>query len=242
MKRKIILTICALFLTFSLSLNCFAHQPRLVKDSFINVKNPEISQAFYGELTGQPHTYEFESEEEFKLYLGILVPYLPDIDKDVSAQVFHLTPQEKKTLFYLKDNKAEWEIYFDKFAGDHYFIGPELKNEAYIGDPPQGIVMDPGTYQVKVYSPDNEGKYVLVIGELEKFPLHEIFKSVIALPKIKSEFFEKPAYTAYFNYVGLIIFGFIIIITVLIIYLVWLIRKLKQKHDKKSTKKRKKNK
>ncbi len=55
--KKYILTICIL-LTFGF---VSAHQPRLIFDKFagqmINIKNPEISQAFYGILSGQENVF-----------------------------------------------------------------------------------------------------------------------------------------------------------------------------------------
>jgi hypothetical protein len=36
---------------------CSAHQPRLADSNYIQVVNPEISQAFYGELKGGPTEY-----------------------------------------------------------------------------------------------------------------------------------------------------------------------------------------
>ena len=35
----------------------FAHQPRITEDGKIDVVNPEISKAYYGELKGGPHIY-----------------------------------------------------------------------------------------------------------------------------------------------------------------------------------------
>ena len=41
----------------------FAHQPRLVNDRpSIIVRDPEISQAFYARLAGDPQTYDIRSD------------------------------------------------------------------------------------------------------------------------------------------------------------------------------------
>jgi len=65
----------------------FAHQPRIVSEEMTQIENPEVSQAFYTELKGEPDYYQIESEEPFKLYVEILVPDLEGIDKDVSVEI-----------------------------------------------------------------------------------------------------------------------------------------------------------
>ena len=74
MKLKFILgLILFLFLATPVS----AHQPEYVGSNIkINVTNPEISKAYYGELNGQPAVYTIESQKEFKFYVNILVPDL----------------------------------------------------------------------------------------------------------------------------------------------------------------------
>lgn len=51
-----------------------AHQPRLVSSDEIEVLDPEISKAYYGELTGEPHTFIINSDKEFSIYLNLLIP------------------------------------------------------------------------------------------------------------------------------------------------------------------------
>jgi hypothetical protein len=80
-----------------------AHQPRIVSQDLIEVQNPEISQAFYGELQGQPVLFRIDSSEPFVLYLNLLVPDLPEIDKDVSARVYF----QDEEIFFLDGLGAE---------------------------------------------------------------------------------------------------------------------------------------
>ncbi|MEI8009427.1 MAG: hypothetical protein WCI00_09025 [bacterium] len=58
----------------------FAHQPRLVFNQpigqVVNIKNPEVSQAFYGILSGQEDVYQIVSNTGFLLYIDIVVPKL----------------------------------------------------------------------------------------------------------------------------------------------------------------------
>jgi predicted membrane protein len=65
MRKNIIFCFLAAMLLLGIS---FAHQPRLVsqtageKPVAIQVQNPEISQAFYGELKGSVDTYEIDAK------------------------------------------------------------------------------------------------------------------------------------------------------------------------------------
>jgi len=187
-----------------------AHQPRIVSDEVTLIENPEVSQAFYSNLNAKPEYYQIKSEKEFKLYVGILVPDLENIGKDISVEVFteHIHTEkenndskEHEIILLLNGLEHNWTYYFEEFAGDSYYKGPE-----------KSLYLDAGIYNIKVYSPDNEGKYVLVVGEKEEFPLHEIINMIFTLPGLKKDFFEKSPFTAFFNRVGLFLIIFIVFI------------------------------
>jgi hypothetical protein len=76
-------------------------------------------------------------------------------------------------------------------------------------------MQDPGSYKIQVYSPDNQGKYVLAVGDREVFPFRELIKTYLVLPRLKSEFFGKSSLSAYSNIMG--IFLVIILLITLII-------------------------
>ncbi|MBW2995286.1 hypothetical protein KY312_02955 [Candidatus Woesearchaeota archaeon] len=193
-----------------------AHQPRITSDDITIIENPEISQAFYAELEGGPHTYEINSDENFSLYVGILVPAIEGIEKDVSAQI----TLDSRPYHYLNASQSEWLEFYEEFAGDLYYSGPELgANEPL--EAPKGISAAAGQYLITVSSPDNLGKYVLVVGEKEEFPLSEMLNSVISLPKIK-RFFNKSPFTAYFNRIGLFLLVPLLFVLILIGVVVYL--------------------
>lgn len=226
---KKFLSIIILFI-FS-SVYAFAHQPRLVKESQIEVENPTVSKAYYAELTGEPDIYTIKSTEAFDLYIGILVPAIEGIDKDVSAEIL----KDGEKLYFLDGENFEWHEWFEPFSGDDYFYGPELKNPNSTGPHPSGINVEAGTYEVHITSPDNKGKYVMAIGEKEEFPIDEITNVLFILPELKSDYFEKSIFSAYYNLSGAF-FLFIIVIVALIIFIGLKIRK-KFKKKKKRTKK-----
>ena len=204
----------------------FAHQPRLVEGNFIEVKNPEISQAFYGELAGEPAYYKIESDKPFNLYVGILVPDIPDIGKNVSAEIYLEKEGQKELLALLDGLNHSWPGYHEEFANDDYFWGPEFRDENAEEFIPKGIRVESGVYLVKVFSPDNQGKYVFVVGEKEEFPAGEIINTIKILPKLKSDFFGKSAWSAFFNRIGLfLIIPLLIIIAVFSLLLALIIKK-----------------
>lgn len=213
-KRVLVLVFMLVLVSASVS----AHQPRLVTQSMTAVKNPEISQAFYGELKGHPDYFQIVSDKDFKLYVGILVPDLPNIQKDVSVNI--ITPNG--TYVLLNGSSFKWTPFYEEFANDNYYQGPEFRMNA-----------TKGTYTIKVFSPDNKGKFSLAIGETESFPLNEIVNTIVVLPKIKQQIFEKPAYTAFFNKIGLFIFGPALVFVLVVVLVVWLIVKLLKKGKKK---------
>jgi len=210
-----------------------AHQPRIVSEEVTHIENPEVSQAFYTELKGEPDYYQIKSEEPFKLYVGILVPDLEGIDKDVSVDIrrkdLHIGEklakeyEEVEPLVILSGLEYEWTRWYEPFGGDWYWEGPELRSNPPEEELPEGVEVDEGIYTIKVFSPDNEGKYALAVGEREEFPLNEIVQTLFVLPRLKAEFFERSPWTAYFNLVGVflaisigILIGIIVAVLVLV--------------------------
>ncbi|NIO19886.1 MAG: hypothetical protein GTN76_03890, partial [Candidatus Aenigmarchaeota archaeon] len=197
-----------------LSAGVSAHQPRLVSGDVVMIRNPEVSQAFYGELKGKHDHYNIIEEEGFDLYVSILVPDLPGIGKDVSVAIEPIDEIDNNFIYFLNGTDFQWERYYEEFGGDWYYQGPDIK--AGVG---------PGGYDIHVMSTDNLGKYVLVVGQIESFPLDELINTIFTMPSLKQDFFEKPAYTAYFNLIGLFIFGPVILVLVILVMIFLFFRK-----------------
>ena len=175
----------------------WAHQPRLVgSEEEIMVTLPEISKAYYGQLAGTPATYHIEADTDFRLYVNILVPDIKGIEKDVSVKII----KHGTVISHLDGINSDWKAFFEPFAGDHYFRGPEYAQ-----------VQGPGSYQLQVYSPDNQGKYVLAVGDQESFPFTEVVKTYCVLPRLKSEFFGKSPFFAFSNRMGMFL-GFMLLV------------------------------
>ena len=200
----------------------YAHQPRISFGSGhpltdpVVVKKPEISKAYYGELTGTPDYYQIDSLMPFKFYLNILVPDEPNARLDMNVQVMI----GSKPLFMMRGQGYKWENFREEFARDSYLKGPELQ---------QNIA--PGKYYIKVYNRDNYGKYCLVIGKIESFSVNQIIKTAFTLPGIKVHFFAKPAYSAFLNPIGLFLLAYLLISLAVIWVIVFLIRRInKRRH------------
>lgn len=199
MKKKTALVLITIFSIFGIASLASAHNPRLVynQDALaekpIIINNPDISQAFYGRLKGWEEYYQFTLTSNQDVYLETLVPDVKDVGKNISAELIDVT--DGKTIEVLDAKTSEWPPYFEEFAGDHYFSGPTST-----------INLDPGTYQIKVYNENNEGKYVLVIGKKELFTPKEVLNTIVNLPALKT-YFNKSPLSAYFNYVGLFMLG-----------------------------------
>jgi hypothetical protein len=169
----------------------FAHQPRFVGDQpSVVVRDPEVSQAFYARLTGNPQTYHIKSEAPLRLYVNLLVPDIAGIETDYEAAIFRETGGEPELLARLEGKTHPWRPFFEPFGGDRYLLGPEYDEQ-----------VPAGAYAVVITSPDDTGKYVLAVGKIEKFPPKAMARTLVALPRLK-RYFGKSPLTAYFNLSG----------------------------------------
>lgn len=173
--KVIPLTFFAMLLVPSLA---FAHQPRITESRLTQVPSPEISKAYYGKLTGEPDVYVIKASEPFDLYVNVLVPDIAGQKKDVSAVVIKDGDTEKP-LAVLEGINFEWKKFYEPFGADTYWMGPEYKARA-----------EAGTYEIRVWSSNNDSKYSLAIGEIEAFDGKEGLNALTVIPELKRDFFE----------------------------------------------------
>lgn len=214
------------FLIFSAVFLCLpfavlAHNPRLVNgvDS-VSVQNPEISQAFYGQLKGEAQIFEINSDKDFNLYVGVLVPKMPEVNKGISAEIYRSLESDMELIAALDGSRYAWTEVYEPFGGDYYWRGPEAKQR-----------VPAGKYIIRVFSGfettchpelsvkpclENQGKYSLVIGETEYFPPEEIWNTLVTLPVIKQYFFNKNPLTMFWSYIGLSLLAVIILLAAII--------------------------
>ncbi|MFA6228022.1 MAG: hypothetical protein WC668_02445 [Patescibacteria group bacterium] len=208
MKKNLILVLVAAGLLTAVSVS--AHQSRLAyrmtaaKDAPIVITNADVSQAFYGQLKGEIDYYDLQLASPLDFYFQILVPDIADIRTSLIAQ---LNDSNGKPLAVLNGLGYPWQKFHEDFAGDDYLQGPEKK-----------ISLPAGDYRLMVSSPNNLGKYVLVVGEKESFPLGESLKTLRLLPGLK-KFFNKPLWAIYEGRIGsgLLVATLIVLAVILLI-------------------------
>lgn len=179
--KKRILPLLLLLILWPVSV--FAHQPQLVGPSPVNVTDPEISKAYYGELKGQPDIFTISSETPFNLYVNILEPDLADQPQNTSAVIIK-DGNEANPVAMLNGMNFEWTRFWEPFGADSYWKGPEFRTRT-----------EAGKYEIRVLNTMNRGKYVLAIGETEAFGLKETIDALKIVPQLKSGFFRESPIT-----------------------------------------------
>jgi hypothetical protein len=197
-----------------------AHQPRLVYNENLSMEtpkeihNPQISQAFYADLKGSPEYYSM-SEPDFNLYLQILSPAIADARTDFIVEIAHYSD-----LIILNGTNYSWTKFHEDFANDDYFQGPEIEFNAS------------GEYLIKVSNSDNTGKYVLVVGKEEAFPLNEAINAYVSMPQLK-RYFNKSILTSFYNILGIFLLIILIILAVLVYLTLIVIRKIRKNRSRR---------
>lgn len=198
------LSLCVIGGGFLAAQSVSAHQPQVVNDATTTtVTSPEISKAYYAELTGQPAHYRFTADTEFVLYVNVLIPDIQGVTEDYSVTI----NRDGNVVATLDPGSEAWKKFDEPFGHDVYRMGPEYRATGQSGQ-----------YDIVVTSPDNQGKYVLAIGEAESFPLSEIIRTMKELVGVK-KFFGKSAWAVFespFIYGPAIVLALIIAVVVFV--------------------------
>lgn len=222
--HKITLYIFAFLFLFASS-GVSAHQPQIIynQKGDIQINNPEISQAFYDELKGQPREYFINFPAQggpasgWELYINILVPDPENRDGRYSVKV----SSEKDGVEQLISStelvdEESWQSFYEPFGRDYYLKGPELEQQ-----------LSAGKYKIEVYSADNLGKYVLAVGKQESYNWQSILNIYWQLPLLKIEFFKTSVLQFFltpFGIGGVAAIGALLIFLALIGYFISLIK------------------
>ena len=196
-----ILTLISFFVLVGWNLEVCAHQPRLVDAEKINITNPEISKAYYGKLSGKPHTYIINTSSAIDLYVNVLVPFIEGPGKNVTVKIF----KGAQNLGNLIPGKEDWETFFEPFGQSMYWKGPEFKQHT-----------DAGKYKILVESNEKNIRYVLATGEIEAFDGKEGLRAILLIPELKKNFFEESPISFIFSPLG---WGYILILQLLALLL-----------------------
>jgi len=224
----------AIFSFFTAGSAVFAHQPDLIflKQGDVQINNPETSQAFYDELTGNPKNYFITSAKDFNLYINLLVPEIANKDGRYSANIFLVKDNIEEKIALLDGATVEWSEFYESFGRDYYLKGPELEKP-----------LPAGKYKIEIFSTDqttmpiNTGKYVLAVGKTESYNIRSFLNIYWQIPTLKIKFFQTSVWQFFltpFGIIGIAIIGLFIIILAILNYLIALIRQ-KIKHAKAKT-------
>jgi hypothetical protein len=137
-------------------------EPMTVESPYI-IEEPEHSKAIFSELDGDPHYYQIVSPTPFKFYAGLTAPKLETCDL---SQTFDLEilDYNRNQIDERSGGSMEWWPWYEEYGKTWYWVGPEIGK-----DFKSDRVYEAGTYYVKVSSSGNVGKYVLAVGDEERF-------------------------------------------------------------------------
>ena len=120
--------------------------------------DPEHTERILGELNNAPEMYEVKSDTDFTLTVEIrAVPgelAVPEFSGIIVRQKEQLGVEE---VARMKAKDASWTQVVDGTTGLVYQSGPYWSEK-----------VKAGTYHIEVSTPDNAGKYILVIGNKEE--------------------------------------------------------------------------
>jgi len=192
----------------------------------IQISNPEISQSFYDDLKGKPRDYFIDSSKNFELYINLLVPDPEDRDGRYSADVILLKGNQEQKIYSLDGNSFNWQEFYESSTRDYYLKGPELDEK-----------LPAGKYRIEIFSKDNQGKYVLVVGKKEFYDAQSILNIYWQLPLLKITFFKTSVLQFFltpFGVAGIGAIGAVLIFLALINYFIGSIKQF-IKHNRAKT-------
>ena len=185
MKKSLSLILFLIFCT-----QIHAHKPVLNENSSYppdapyEIEDPEISKAIYSTLSGDPHFYRIQSEEDFDFYSGILAAKIGDCALE-SKFSFEVLDSDFHLLYLADGENFEWTPWYEEYGKQWYWNGPEIgQNFA------SNKVFKAGTYYIKVFNDTNTGQYILAVGDIEKFSLTDIVGLIFSMGAIENAFWE----------------------------------------------------
>ena len=188
--RVVFVSIALIALVVAMPGEASAHQPRIPVGADVTIFDPEVSKAYYTTLDGRGHTYRIRAKAPFDLNVSITVPAISGQGTDISAVIVR-ADGNGGNLAILNGVAHQWTKFFEPFGFSDYLQGPEYRGRA-----------DPGEYEIRVTSPLNDRKYVLVVGEIEAFDFEETVNALDLVPLIKRDFFGETPATFLFSPMG----------------------------------------
>jgi hypothetical protein len=162
---------CALFIASAVT----AHTPVLDMNSksvsapYV-IDDAEHSKAIFSALDGDPDFYKLVEGQPFDFYVGITAAKIEGCALK-SQFSFDVYDSSMKLLDKRDGSKFEWWAWYEKWGKKWYWVGPQIGADFKSTDQ-----YSAGTYYIKVYNKDNKGKYVLAVGDDERFGIGTMLK------------------------------------------------------------------
>lgn len=184
----------SVLLATSLATSAAAHAP-VINDGSVamtvaapfEISEPEHSKAIFSELTGAPQAYRIVADQPFRFYAGLTAPKLDscDLQQTFDLQVFDAN---QKRIDSRKGDSVAWWAWYEEFGKTWYWVGPEIGKD-FKGDRQYPA----GTYYIQVSNATNSGKYVLAVGDEERFGIGTIASMVLngTMGKIRNGWWDE---------------------------------------------------
>ncbi len=138
--------------------------PKTVDAPFV-IDDAEHSKAIYAILDGDADYYRIEESQPFDFYVGITAAKLETCNLRQSFS-FEILDENLNVIDSRDGTTHAWYPWFEEFGKKWYWVGPEIGQ-----DFASTTVYPAGTYYVRVFNQTNTGKYVLAVGDDERFGL-----------------------------------------------------------------------
>ena len=160
-------------------------------ESSLNIPDPQISWAMYGELENNVLFYKFVADEKEPVYVSLVIPALEGLE-EFSPSIAVITEQENIGPIILYTNEKNTSLPFalpDGYAGivfdydgkfsDNVFYEPFTQVNYWERQEIRITSVNPGQYYLAVFDTSENGKFTLAVGEIEDFSKANFFDSFV---------------------------------------------------------------
>jgi hypothetical protein len=166
-----------------------AHTPVLdlgakSREAPYEIAEPEHSKAIFAELAGQPDFYRITSERAFDFYAGITVAKVEGCPL-VTTFSLDVLDAAGRRIDGRDAGAAPWRPWYEEFGKTWYWLGPEIG-----ADFKATRQLPAGTYYLKVHNAANKGRYVLAVGDQERFGLKTLLTITGTMREARARFWN----------------------------------------------------
>lgn len=216
---KKIFWLVLLFSFLALPKSVFGYQIDIVSQKIgdTQILNPEVSQRFFDELKGEPKNYIINSDKDFILNVSLLIPEPTTKDNGFYLEVYSVENGQDSVLVPAIDFTLDnWQEEYDSFGRDFYLKNFDTEQNFASGD-----------YKIKVWSENNQGKYILAMGQKEPSRILPFLNLYWQVPWLKMTFLKTSVLQFFLTPAGITgigIIGSLLVLLTLIYYIAGVIR------------------